>query len=136
MSWVGKQKIIDLGKREEQAKKGGAGWQQTVHWQMKVKDIFKILSDIGFKFIDSLQLHSIGCKDPIFNKAKTRRVYYWVDRRLNQTGVLTWCLIGSMSVPGKAGPISNKIRDKVWKCKPNISTPNMEAPDWSGLASC
>ena len=85
------------------------------------------------------------CKNPIFNffgqkvdmdKAKTRRVYYWVVRRLNQTGVLTWCLIGSMSVPGKAGPISNKIRDKVWKCKPNISTPNMEAPDWSGLASC
>ena len=70
------------------------------------------------------------------DKAKMKRVYYWVGRRLNQTGVLTWCLIGSVSVPGKAGPISNKIRDKVWKCKPNISTPNMEAPDWSGLASC
>ena len=84
-------------------------------------------------------------QDSIFNffgqkvemdKAKTRRVYYWVGRRLNQTGVLTWCLIGSLSVSVKAGrPIRNKIRDKVWKCKPNISRTKYGSARlvWSGL---
>ena len=39
--------------------------------------------------------------------------------------------IRRVSVSVKAFPISNKIRDKVWKCKPNILPPNME--DWSRL---
>ena len=89
--WVGKQKIIDLGKREEQAKKGGAGRQQTVLWQMKVKDVFKIVQDfvkIGCKFSNSLQTfcNPFNCKD---------QISYFLDNRSKQKKRIRGeCIIG------------------------------------------